>query len=196
MVLLSSAKSPKCVTAYWLSECDHSGLAIDDQTRSPFKRYLRWTFDVTCQDIWNDRFVSTSDISINLCRSFLRWYITRPASYATTNRTEVLWSALMVNFLSLIFYPRREMQMWELLFSSANHIISYVNFHLLKKNQYFLKNAFNCFWPKRSVSFVAILYNVSMGESVVNTLNPCKHRITRHSSLWSRLILAGSIHCE
>ncbi len=87
-----SAKSPKCVNTSWLSECDHSGLTIDDQTRIPFKRYLRWTFDVT----WQDRFVSTSDISINSCRSILWRSTTRPASYAITNCTEVLWSAIIV----------------------------------------------------------------------------------------------------
>ena len=104
MVLLSSAKSPKCVTVTtsWLSVCDHSGLTIDDKTRSPSMRYLRWTFYVTCQDIWNDGFVSTSDISINSCRSFLGRYITLPASYA--NRTEVLWSALIVTSSFVWFY--------------------------------------------------------------------------------------------
>ena len=46
-----SAKSPTCATTWWLSECDHSGLTIDGQPRS--------SFNFTCQDIWNDRFVST-----------------------------------------------------------------------------------------------------------------------------------------
>ena len=46
-----SAKSPKGAITWWLSECDHSGLTTDDQPRS--------SFNFTCQDIWNDRFVST-----------------------------------------------------------------------------------------------------------------------------------------
>ena len=46
-----TAKSPKCATTWWLSECDHSGLTIDDQPRS--------SLNFTCQDIWNYMFVST-----------------------------------------------------------------------------------------------------------------------------------------
>ena len=105
MVLLSSAKSPKCVTHYFLAfRVRLLGLDHRRPNTKYAQAYLRWTFDVTCQDIWNDRFVSTSDISINSCRNFLGRSITRSASYVITNRTEVLRSYLVVtsSFICLL----------------------------------------------------------------------------------------------
>ena len=50
-----------------------------------------------------DRSVSTSDISINSCRSILGRSTTCPATYSTIYRNKVLLSAFIVNSLSLLF---------------------------------------------------------------------------------------------